>query len=247
MYTILIVEDDVAQLDALALIIKGHYNTKFNILKAESYELAIKYINKYTIDIFILDVDLAITSNDNNGLMLGTYIRELHNYLYAPIILITSVSDIISDAIYELHCYSYIIKPYKESKIKNSINSILKSPLIKEFTLNFHTLFGIGITLKESDIFYIEASIRCINIHFIGDVYQTSDYTLEQLSSNLTNSFIRCHRKYIVNINYATKYNKTHQKLECDNNTILVGRAYKKEFEKSTLHFIYNQNKPINI
>ena len=232
MYTILIVEDDVAQLDALALIIKGHYNTKFNILKAKSYELAIKYINQFMIDIFILDVDLAITSNDNNGLMLGTYIRELHNYLYAPIILITSVSDIISDAIYELHCYSYIIKPYKESKIKNSINSILKSPLIKEFTLNFHTLFGIGITLKESDIFYIESSTRCINIHSSSGVYQTSDYTLEQLSSNLTSSFTRCHRKYITNVNYATKYDKTHQKIECNNNIILVGRTYKKEFEK---------------
>ena len=109
MYTILIVEDDVAQLDALTLIIKEHYNTKFNILKARSYELAINYINQYMIDIFILDVDLAITSTHNNGVILGTYIRELHNYLYAPIILITSVSDIISDAIYELHCYSYII------------------------------------------------------------------------------------------------------------------------------------------
>jgi len=235
MFTILIVEDDVHQLDALFVVVKEYYNNKFNIFKANSYNAAIEIITKYNIDIFILDVNLSITSKDSNGILLGIYIRNIPKYLYTPIVFITSVMEKIREAISQLHCYDYISKPYNVSDVINSIDSIIKSPLIKEVTLNFKTLQGIGIKLKASEIFFFESS-RYINIHSTRGIFQTSNYTLDELSSYFINTFIRCHRKYIVNINYSTNYDKSNQMLECNEVKISVGRTYKYDFEKRYLN-----------
>lgn len=236
MFTILIVEDDIHQLDALFTVVKEYYNNRFNIFKADSYESAVDVINEYNIDIFILDVDLSITSKDNNGIQLGIYIRSIPKYLYTPIVFITSVTEKISEALSRLHCYDYISKPYNVSDVINSIDSIIKSPLIKEVTLNFKTLQGIGIKLKATEIFFFESNTRYINIHSTHGIFQTTNYTLDELSSYFINSFIRCHRKYIININYTTHYDKTNQKLECNDKKISVGRAYKYNFEKRYLN-----------
>jgi len=232
MFTILIVEDDIHQLDALFTVVKEYYNNKFNIFRANSYESAVEVLKKYNIDIFILDVDLSITSRDYNGIQLGTYIRSIPVYLYTPIVYITLVTEKISEALSQLHCYDYISKPYNISAIINCIDSIIKSPLIKEVTLNFKTLQGIGIRLKETEMFFFESNSRNISIHSTGGIFQTTNYTLDELSSYFINSFIRCHRKYIVNINYATNYDKTNQLLDCNGTKISVGRAYKYNFEK---------------
>lgn len=232
MYNLLLVEDDTDQLDALALLLK-EYNSKFTILKAADYDTAVSYLNAYTIDIFILDIDLSRTSNQNSGIHLGEYIRNNPNYLCSPIIFITSVPEKISEAINELHCYSYILKPYHRNDITKAIDTIINSSMIHEATLIISNMNGIGFKLKESEILYIEANGRYINIHtFHGDI-QTSDYTLDELSSSgMLCSFIRCHRKYLVNTTHITNYDKTNQLLACGSYTISVGRAYKNDFEK---------------
>lgn len=236
MFNILIVEDDIHQLDALFTVIKEYYNNRFNIFKANSYESAVEVIKNKNIDIFILDVDLSITSKDYNGIQLGTYIRSIPDCLYTPIVYITLVTEKISEALSKLHCYDYIPKPYNVSDVINCIDSVIKSPLIKELTLNFNTLQGIGVKLKASEIYFFESKSRYINIHSKHGIYQTTNYTLDELSSYFINSFIRCHRKYIINVNYATNYDKTNQLLDCNNVKISVGRVYKYDFEERYVH-----------
>lgn len=231
MYTVLIVEDDINQLDALSLII-NQYNNKFTIFKADSYSAAVEYLDKYNINIFILDVDLSRTSNDFNGIRLGSLIRSKYKYIYTPIIFITSIPEKISEAINVLHCYSYILKPYNKNDVNNALNSIINSPLIQDLTIVVNNLQGIGCKIKHSEILYIEAYGRYIKIHNSHGYIQTSDYTLDKLTSTMLNDFVRCHRKYLVNTNYVTNYDKTNLLLTCASDLIPVGRAYKSNFEK---------------
>lgn len=233
MYRILVVEDDKEQLSALCHILEN-YNENFVIQTADNYHSALALITTIKFDLFFLDLKLEETWNTaEDGLQLGIKIRSIPTYLYTPIVYITSVPEMIQQALSDTSCFRYILKPYTALDIENCLNLLLHSPLVAPPTFTFTNYWGGTLRILENDILYFSPYINHrLYIVTANGTYETLDYTMEQLEHALRHSFFRCHRKYLININKITTYDRTHHTIYLDTQPIPLGRSHKTKFEE---------------
>ncbi|MCR4715716.1 MAG: LytTR family DNA-binding domain-containing protein [Lachnospiraceae bacterium] len=200
-HKLLILEDDTNQRKALTKLISEHYN---NII-VESYQdtvnaqKKIESIDDYTL--FLLDISINSTSVNREGINLATYIRGRKCYSQTPIIFITAYPRFVFDAINDTHCYSYIIKPYTNENVISQVDDIIK---VKD-TITLRTIDRYSVTIRFTDIYYIESIGRYIHFHTANNGDVTSrQYRLSELLDILPDCFIRCHKSYIINSNYVS-------------------------------------------
>ncbi|MDE7479054.1 MAG: LytTR family transcriptional regulator DNA-binding domain-containing protein [Lachnospiraceae bacterium] len=63
--------------------------------------------------------------------------------------------------------------------------------------------------LDQADILYIESMAKKVEIHTTGADESIEIYaTMKELEEQLGENFYRCHRTYIVNMAYITKYRR---------------------------------------
>ncbi|WP_130806342.1 LytR/AlgR family response regulator transcription factor [Senegalia massiliensis] len=227
MSKILIVEDNELIRNSIIKIIR-EIDDCIEIISTEysSKALDISIINN--IDIFILDIGLK----DYSGIKLGQELRKLNKYIVTPIIFITAMINEELEAFREIHSYAFITKPFKKEKVKNIL-----APVIQSFTGNEQEN-NLTINQKEetyiipmNEIIYIEAQLKRIYIHTLNDEYEIKTYTLNKLSQELNDNFMRVHRSYIINKKYITKIDRTKWVLHLKNITryMPVSRKYKNQ------------------
>lgn len=233
MYNILIVDDEIEQCKALKIMIERYRkdirsDICTNLKDAKECCVQKKY------DIYFLDMKLDKTcDSDDGGLQLGKFIRSLLPYRYTPIVYVTSVPEKIHEALTDTECYRYVLKPYKEEEIYKCLDSIMHSPLMKPATFSFQSFWGGDICIPEASIIYICSGInRRLQIYTEDGQYETTSYTLERIGNILQYDFLRCHRKYIVNIKRISGYDRSNRLLYMGNVMIPLGRKYKQEFEQ---------------
>lgn len=229
--TILIVEDDAIQLKSLKIAILK-FNPNNTIYCAETYESAVKLLKEHNIQIFLLDVELDKIQLNLNGIELAKEIRQMEQYMFTPIIFITSIPEKIQSALHETHCFDYILKPYTQDSLYKSLNLVIKSPNIVQKSFSFCDIQGIHVRIKENDILFCESNGHLVHIHTATSEYITSDRSLDNFREKLSPIFFRCHKKYIINMSYADLYDKTNRFVMIRNHSIPVGRSYKQNFEE---------------
>ena len=232
MYQVLIVDDCKDQCIALQQILHNYgHNINVDICTDMISAQKISEKNKY--DFFLLDVRMdPNNTSDDSGLQIALFIRSIPAYEFTPIIFITSVPEKIQEALSSTGCFRYILKPYSESDITTCLDSVLRSPLVPPSLFSFHSFWGGEIHIPEECILYIcPGSHHRLQIYTQNGSYETTDYTMDQLRKLLHNNFYRCHRKYIVNINHITSYDRTRRSLLIGETTIALGRSYKEQFE----------------
>lgn len=86
-------------------------------------------------------------------------------------------------------------------------------------------------SIKLSDILYVEAQMHCIFIHTNNGIIK-SNYSLAEVEDMLQEeSFYRCHKSYIVNINEICFYKGT--VIHMSNGEIVyISRRRLREFKK---------------
>jgi len=229
--TVLIVEDNEIQLKTLQILIHK-FNPEYKILATSSYVDSYQIFMDNSIQLFLLDVELDISDETRNGIELAKYIRSLEKYMFTPIIFITSIPEKIQIALHETHCFDYILKPYSEESLYKSLKLVTKSPNILENNFSFCDIHGIHIRIKENTILYCESNGHLVHIHTASSEYTTSDRSLDSFKEKLDSYFFRCHKKFIINMNFATQYDKTNRYVMIEKHSIPVGRAYKQSFEE---------------
>ncbi len=229
---ILLVEDDNIQLTALK-------NTLTTILSdslidtAGTYNDAINLIKEHSsYDVFYLDIALDNENKNSDGLSIGEFIRSLPVYKNTPIIYVTSFTDKINFAVNKLHCYSYLVKPYTQEDIANSLRDIIDSDLIKEKPISFKNVDGIIFKILPSDIIRICSENHGITVFTNTYSFNTRFFTLDSILEILPEYFIRCHRKHIINLQMISNYDKTISMIHILGSAIPVGRNYKSVFEE---------------
>lgn len=138
-------------------------------------------------------------------LMLGTdgieAARQLKDGPNPPIIIFTTKSTEHCLASYNLGVEGYILKPIREEDFEKVFTRLLLPIFPSTHTLNVYSnrlLYHIPV----SEIFYIESFGRKCMIHTSRKTYETN-MALNHIESTLNdNSFIRCYRSYLVNMNY---------------------------------------------
>ncbi len=229
MSNIMILEDDPIQLKNLEKIVKD-INPEISVFTAGSYPEAVKLLEEHpTFQLFMLDIDLGKNKENKDGLDFAHHVRAMSEYEFIPLIYITSISERMSEALSGTHCYDYIIKPYKEEKIKALIEKMLKMPEPEPSVLDIPGLNGARLHVLTRDIVYIEACLREIIVHTAQNDYHSKSTSLRYIKKILPDHFVQCHRGYIVNTYFSISYDRVRDEISIAgiDKKLPVGRKYR--------------------
>ena len=232
---ILLVEDERIQREALASIIKANF-VDVRIYEAASKTEALKVVNEKDIHLFFIDIHLK----DSSGLELAKKIRQYENHALTGIVFVTGEVIHIIEAFKNIHCYDFIVKPYKEKDIIKIIDIFLNSSPLKSIKEGKYTFIdidsSISVKLYHNDIIYIEYINKCCNIHTISGVYNVKRTSLVKVLKSLNNDeIIQTHRSFAINMKYVTEIEKTYEKVwniklrGCDD-VVLLSYTYRQAF-----------------
>ena len=235
MYTILIVEDDIIQNKAIYETIHQTYPS-WHIHTASNLEEA-QILLKQSVDnqdyysMFLLDIQLSEDTLDVGGFELAKQIRTQPIYYKTPILFLTSVHDKTGFALSNFHCYNYIVKPYSANDILFEIKQMLLTGFLTVHSVMITDVNRINHRLILSDIIYIEAKSHLIMIHTTNGVVSSRKDSFASLQDVLTDNFIQCHKKYIINAEHLKNYDKQNRYVRMESATLPVSRGYKDSFE----------------
>lgn len=201
MTNILIVDNNIQEIVKLKKIIITE-NKHVTIFEATNEIDALKISIENKIDIFFIEILL-----DNScGLNLALKIRTYPIYKLSWILLTSSNTNYMLEAFKTIHCYDYILKPYKKSQLIEIINTLCYynfKALNDSITLTIDKCI-FKIYLK--DIFFIEVYGRTCIIHTNSQKYTISNIALKNILSMINNFyFIKSHKSFVVNISNIDK------------------------------------------
>ncbi|MBQ9701304.1 MAG: response regulator transcription factor, partial [Lachnospiraceae bacterium] len=203
----------------------------FEIFTASNSKEAISIYNSKLIDLFILDVDLSLSNSDMSGIDIGIHIRTNSRYNYTPIIYITGVPEKICNAVNDVHCFSYISKPYTTTNVYKALDDIIYSPLVNSNRISICTLEDIHMYLDYDNIMYIDCLNHTSTFYTINGTFSTRSITLRDIMAQCPTYFLRIHKSYIANVHFIDSYKKNEREITITGNKLPVGRSYKEMFE----------------
>ncbi len=232
MNTIIIVEDNIDSREGLRSIVR-EIDGSMEILETGSAEEALCLAIDHNIDAFILDIELE----DYSGYELAEQLRGINKYKFAQMIFITGFVDHRLDAYVNLHCYKYITKPYEKLDVVKAVEEVIKYGIKRKSTpdmLNFKQN-GIVYPVKLGDLKYISYEDRLLVVVTKKEEFSFTGYTLKKIMESLPDEFVRCHKSYIVNMDYTTNLDFANNVVNIDRIGIPIGRKYRKALEELVL------------
>lgn len=239
---IIIVEDEKISSDELKYIVSK--DSRFKIV-GQAYDgiNALVLIEDEEPDVVFIDINIP----GKDGIQLA---KEIKDILPDTILIFLTAYDNYAIKAFELKIYDYILKPYDEKRIVESLNCAL-STIIKR---NENEIIDIlnkldnKQTLKkipcESNGRIILVDVNKISFCYSEgeknyvktdkEIYCTTK-TLQELAEKT--NFFRCHRSYIVNIEKVKEvyswFNGTYKLIidDKENNEIPVSRSHVKEIK----------------
>ena len=180
----------------------------------------------------------ATASDAFNGITFARYIRSLPAYRTTPVLFSTGTSDTIQKCVNEVHCYHYLEKPYNEAVLVHAMKELLAtlSNTTDNNYLTIKLLNDVTTHVCLSNILLIKANGHYLTFTCPDGGFTSNTYSLSSIAKILPSYFTRCHRKYIINTNFITSYDKTNLYLHIHNHIIPVGRTFKKELENHLLY-----------
>ncbi|WP_419743301.1 LytR/AlgR family response regulator transcription factor [Paraclostridium dentum] len=232
MIKITICEDEIE----VRLLIENYIK---NILDEEYIEYEVsKYCsgeelleaNLKDVDILLLDIKM-----DNiNGMDVARKIRQSGSKM--EIIFITSLIDYVQEG-YEVKAYRYLLKPINLEELKKHLLTCIKD--IKLNKKNYILIKNKANTYKinSNEITYIEVQKKDMLIHTINKDFEVR-YSLEKIEKDLNlDQFVRCHKSFIVNLNYVENIKSNIAILE-SGEEIPVSRYRYKDVKTKFLKFL---------
>ncbi len=233
MLKIAICEDEDNQRQGLVNIIEKDLN-----LIKKQYKI-FQFANGEELITSILDFDiyfLDILMDKLTGIDVAKKIRCINEK--AIIIFISGIKDYVFQA-FDVRAFNYILKPVQEEKLKEVLYSAVdqfekKDKFIVTKTISQKT----KIFLK--DIMYIESEKRKLKVHTNYDIieyyYKLSDIEQELYKDN----FFRCHKSYIVNLEYVHSYDNTFIILK-NLEKVYVSKYKLNDFSKAFMYYLKNE------
>lgn len=230
---VMILEDDRASMEALAKIL-SEYSDDICVHTASSYKEAKGLLDAdIQYGLFLLDVNLSGSKREDiGGILFAREVRERFRYTFTPIVMVTAVGAMEMQAYRELHCYQYIMKPFRREQVVEVVEKVLAKAKQEEPPSVTVKKEGINYQVKCEDIRYIEAVPRGIAIHMKEETWNVPYVTLKQMLQKVPRDiFVQCHRMYVVNkreVEYYDTVNRIVKLRDCDD-TVEIGVTYKAE------------------
>lgn len=206
MKKILILEDNLLMLMHLKNIVQ-EIDERNTIYAYDNVKDAYQCTLEKKIDLFLLDIILkSRQQGDVSGLVFADSIRKVEYYNFTPIIFVTSLEDAGAYTYKNLHCYSFIEKPFDVLRMKQVIEQALRFPGYQkpEKTLYFRK-DGVILAVEQSDFVYAESIDRMMHIHTRHrDILTVPYITLKRLVEEADNPrILQCSRSAVVNQKYV--------------------------------------------
>lgn len=205
-FKILIVEDNVIIADDLQQIIEDFgYNVVGNVI---SYEKAIDFLLENTIDLVLIDINLA---TEKTGIDLANFINI--NLKIPFIYLSSNLDDTTVDEAAKTLPAAYLVKPFDNNTIYTSIEIAItnfvnrkRDALLTEehLFLKKNNLYHKVVT---NDIYYIKSDNIYIEIFTKNNGKFVLRNTLKNFIKGLPSNFLKCSKSYIVNSNEINSFN----------------------------------------
>lgn len=231
----IIVEDEYPAREELKYFIKNYSCIEIEKEFEDSLE-ALKYLEKNEIDLIFLDINIP----NLDGMSLGKIINRFKNK--PMIVFITAYKEYALEA-FEIQAVDYILKPYSEERIINTLKRIEKkdkeetekNDVVKDKITLWKSDKMIVISMK--DIYYCETCERDTIVYTRNDKY-IANMSISSFYKKLSKDiFFRSHRSYIINIDKVKEiipwFNNTYNvKLKDLDVEIPVSRSNIKEFRR---------------
>lgn len=234
MKNILILEDNKSAIEKLEYIIND-INQKVNVYAAENVIDAYTYSMEINIDLFLIDIVLETRkSGDVSGLEFVRKIRRFDQYKFIPIIMITSLEDPRMYSYSEIHCYSYIEKPYDMIRLKKIIEEALEYK--RDDSIHKKYMFrreGIIYAIDIENIIYIESINRKMKIITEEEEIAIPYISFKNLLAQINDDrFIQCSKYCVVNRRFIERIDGVNRYLKLKNisEEIEIGASIKKRF-----------------
>lgn len=199
MYKTVIVENDVDQSRALAHALgQSSFASKLSISFFSDVEAFEQYLRSGgTCDILMMDIAFP-ESHDEDGIdaveRLAPFIRN------AQVIYVTGFAEYCVKAYRTDHVY-FLLKPVVQEDLdralEKSINRI-EECAVRPLSVKVGNAIRV---VAPQRITYIESDRRKVRIHLQGEVIETYA-SLAELADRLPASFARCHKGFLVNMDY---------------------------------------------
>ncbi len=194
---ILIVEDSIKISEQLGLAFKEVFPDA-KITVTDSIVEADELLTASSFDIISLDVMLP----DGNGLELAKKLRLIPHLKDTVLLMITGVSDYITgfSAYDQARCYKYIIKPFKQQELLNTLFELrgMITCRSNETYFQFNNK-QMSLRIKHSDILYAEMNLKSVTLFTVGNEFDLGRVSMKDLFPLLGDAFLQIHRSYIVN------------------------------------------------
>lgn len=231
MFSVMILEDDAVQQSTILSLLQKTYSS-WNFITARTFQEAKGALASCTFQLFLLDICLSPHSSDTGGLEFGRYLRTIATYQYVPIILLTGLYDKVLPALSDIHCSSYLVKPYKSAELLDAVTYAFRTPGISPPSLMIKDSNGVFQHISPSSILYVESDKKNMILHQENNCITIANYTFSKILELLPDNFIQCHRKYVINCNEYTSYDRTLHFIHIKDAILPVGRKYKHELER---------------
>lgn len=231
MTDVLILEDELTSLQALSEILTT-YSDDIRVHKASSLKEAKDLLDQeIRYGLFLLDVNLSGEDREDiGGILFAREIRERFEYTFTPIVMVTAIGNMEMQAYRELHCYQYIMKPFRREQVEEVVQKVLEKESREKPPVIVVKKGGINYQLKCEDIRYLEAIPRGTRLHLVTENWDVPYVTLRQMLLKMSKGmFAQCHRMYAVNKNEVEYYDTVNRIIRIKNcpDTVEIGVTYK--------------------
>ena len=151
------------------------------------------------------------------------------------LIFVTVLKDCMSKA-FEVEAFDYLLKPIDREQLSRTLTRALKRLKRRRKPRLFVSTLNQCCLVDFDAIFYCEVINRKLYLHTRDGVI---DYygKMEEIEKQLDSRFFRCHRSYLVNLDYLKSYNHG-QLLLTNGSQIPVSRLRHQEFMHAMLKTI---------
>lgn len=185
-------------------------------------------------DLIILDVIMPLL----NGMDAAKEIRS--NDPLVPLIFLSSSREFAVDS-YEVKAFHYLIKPVDREKLFPILDEFLRTCQLHKSTYTAQTADGF-CKIAFADVEYLEAQNKqvlvCLSDGRRIEIRELFSRCEEVFSPK--NGFCRCHRSYIVNLNYVEQFSKA-RILTKHNFTIPISRNSYTPFKNTYFHHMFGE------
>lgn len=200
MFHIAICDDDLffvqqAQNEVKKILLDNHVMHNISIFQTGSSLLDAGFF-----DIVFLDVEMYGMS----GIETAEIMRKNDNK--CRIIFLTSHKKYVFSA-FDVSASHYLLKPIDKKKLEVILMRVINDLTAEKkhcYTIKCGTLVR---RIPFSEITFVEVFGRKISLHTNQDVF-TFNGRLDELEQIFPNSFFRCHKSYLINLEMVVKYDK---------------------------------------